>query len=66
MGATNLYWQAADKTGTAERLTTSVNNQSPLMFTPDGKSLIFREVDGMSGFGMLNSCRSRATGRRSR
>jgi serine/threonine protein kinase len=54
MGATNLYWQAADKTGTAERLTTSVNNQSPLMFTPDGKALLFREVDATTGFGMLN------------
>ena len=54
MGATNLYWQAADGTGTAERLTTSVNTQQPLTFTPDGKSLIFRELDGASGFGVLN------------
>jgi serine/threonine-protein kinase len=54
MGATNLYWQAADGTGTAERLTTGVNTQQPLTFTPDGKSLIFRELDGASGFGVLN------------
>jgi hypothetical protein len=27
----------------------------PLTFTPDGKLLIFREVDGASGFGVLNA-----------
>ncbi len=54
LGATNLYWQAADGTGTVERLTTSANTQVPLTFTHDGKSLIFREVDGASGFGVLN------------
>ena len=55
LGATNLYWQAADGTGTVERLTTSANTQVPLTFTHDGKSLIFREVDGVSGFWVLNT-----------
>jgi len=55
MGATNIYWQAADGTGTVEQLTTGKNTQVPLAFTPDGKSLIFREVDGMSGFGVLSA-----------
>jgi len=55
MGATNLYWQAVDGTGPVERLTTSANTQVPLAFTPDGKSLIFREVDAASGFGVLNA-----------
>jgi serine/threonine-protein kinase len=55
LGATNLYWQASDGTGTVERLTTSANTQVPLTFTHDGKSLIFREVDGVSGFGVLNT-----------
>ena len=40
--------------GRAERLTTGANTQAPLTFTPDGKSLIFREVDGTSGFAVLN------------
>src|SRR6185369_15925969 len=56
-GTTNIYWQVADATGTKERLTTSANAQTPLTFTPDGKSLIFREIDGASGFGVLNSLR---------
>ena len=55
LGATNLYWQAADGTGIVERLTTSTNTQVPLTFTHDGKSLIFREIDGVSGFGVLNT-----------
>ena len=54
LGAANLYWQATDGTGTAEQLTTARNTQTPLAFTPDGKSLIFRELDGASGFSMLN------------
>jgi serine/threonine protein kinase/Tol biopolymer transport system component len=61
MGATNLYWQAADGTGQVERLTTSstgqvplsATSQVPLTFTPDGKSLIFRELDGVTGFTLL-------------
>jgi serine/threonine-protein kinase len=54
LGAANLYWQATDGTGTAEQLTTARNTQTPLAFTPDGKSLIFRELDAASGFSMLN------------
>ena len=37
-GGQNLYWQAADGTGTAERLTTSPNDQYPYAITPDGKT----------------------------
>ena len=33
-GQLNIYWQAADGTGTAERLTTSPNAQYPYAFTP--------------------------------
>jgi serine/threonine-protein kinase len=40
----NLYWQAADGTGTAERLTTSPNAQIAESFSPDGTRLIFRET----------------------
>ena len=35
-GVENLYWQLADNTGAAERLTESVNQQRPSGFTPDG------------------------------
>jgi len=38
---TNLFWQAADGSGTAERLTTSEHFQNPGSFSPDGKLLAF-------------------------
>ena len=40
----NLYSQAADGTGTAERLTTSANPQYPTSITPDGTLLAFDTV----------------------
>jgi len=40
----NLYRKKADGTGQVERLTTSQNPQYPSSFSPDGKSLVFREV----------------------
>ena len=42
-GATNLFWQAANNTGTVERLTTSPNAQYPTSISPDGTRLILRE-----------------------
>ncbi len=42
-GQANLFVQAADGSGAAERLTTSPNQQFPMSFTPDGKWLVFRE-----------------------
>src|ERR1051325_4589575 len=38
----NLYWQAADGTGTVERLTESEDGQVPYAFTPDGSKLVYR------------------------
>ena len=35
-GVPNLYSQAADGTGTVDRLTTSANPQWPTSITPDG------------------------------
>ena len=42
-GVQNVFWQAADGTGTAERLTTSPNVQLPHSITPDGMNLILQE-----------------------
>ena len=43
-GASNLFWQAADNTGSVERLTTSPNEQVPTSIAPDGTRLIVREL----------------------
>jgi Tol biopolymer transport system component len=42
-GQFNLYSQAADGTGTVERLTESRNQQYPLAITPDGTETLFQE-----------------------
>ena len=39
-GILNLYSQAADGTGTAERLTTSANQQFPSSVSPDGRLVV--------------------------
>jgi serine/threonine-protein kinase len=39
----NLFWQAADGTGAAERLTRSRNGQAATGISPDGTRLIFTE-----------------------
>jgi serine/threonine-protein kinase len=44
----NIYWQRADGTGDAERLTTSTNVQYPTSFHPNGRVLAFMEL-GASG-----------------
>jgi eukaryotic-like serine/threonine-protein kinase len=44
-GLRNLYWQMADGTGSAERLTTSTNNQFPFSISPDGTRVLIGEVD---------------------
>jgi serine/threonine-protein kinase len=41
----NLYWQAADGTGKAERLSTSANIQAINSWTPDGQIAAFVEID---------------------
>jgi eukaryotic-like serine/threonine-protein kinase len=47
-GAMNLWWQAADGTGNAERLTTSDNAQFPTGITPDG-AVLFNEMTATMG-----------------
>jgi Tol biopolymer transport system component len=41
----NLYWQRADNTGEAQRLTTSSRPQFPGSWHPDGRILAFSEID---------------------
>ena len=48
-GVPNLYWQAADNTGTIERLTTSPNQQLPLSISPDGTRVLFRKLAPKTG-----------------
>jgi len=42
-GQPNLFWQPADGTGAAERLTESSYNQQAFSISPDGSRLVFRE-----------------------
>jgi eukaryotic-like serine/threonine-protein kinase len=42
-GVRNLFWQVADGSGAAERLTESPNTQYPTAVSPDGRKLIFAE-----------------------
>jgi serine/threonine-protein kinase len=48
-GPFNLFWQAADGTGTVERLTESQNNPTANAFSPDGTRLVFREETAKTG-----------------
>ena len=43
-GNSNLFWRAADNTGTVERLTTSPNTQQPTAIAPDRTRLIVAEI----------------------
>jgi len=45
-GAGSLFWQAADGTGIAERLTESPNYQRPSAVLPDGIRVLFWEAGG--------------------
>ena len=48
-GSRNLFWKAADGSGTAEQLTEGPNDQYPSAFSPDGTRLLFREVNPDTG-----------------
>jgi serine/threonine-protein kinase len=48
-GTMNVYWQPADGSDTAERLIKSDHIQVPWSFTPDGKTLAFRDTDPKNG-----------------
>lgn len=46
----NLYWKAADGSGTVERLTTSGRSQTPSSWSPDGAALAFVQEGDSTGF----------------
>ncbi len=48
-GPINLFWQAADGSGGAERLTTNDITHAPNSFSPDGQLLAFIEVTPETG-----------------
>ena len=48
-GVLNLWWQAADGSGNAERLTTSNTPQFPTGITPDGATVVFNEPSAAMG-----------------
>ena len=52
-GSTNLWWQAADGTGVAERLTTSSQAQFATGTTPDGTAVLFMEQTPTMGGDLL-------------
>ena len=52
-GQFNLWWQAADGTGAAERLTTSSHVQFVTGITPDGTAVVFNEQTPTMGNDLL-------------
>lgn len=52
-GAQNLFWQAADGTGPAERLTEAHNIQLPYSVSPDGNRIVFRTNTETSDLSIL-------------
>ena len=48
-GGRNLFWQAADGTGAAERLLESPDTQYPMAVSPDGRQLIFSDETPRNG-----------------
>ena len=49
----NIFWQPADGSGAPERLTTSPSWQIPQAWSPDGRTLLFREWGPTSDIWML-------------
>ena len=48
-GVSNVFWQLADGSGSAERLTTSANQNIPGVWSPDGQVLAFAELNPTTG-----------------
>ncbi|MGH9254765.1 MAG: protein kinase domain-containing protein, partial [Vicinamibacterales bacterium] len=60
-GAPNVFWQAADGTGAAERLTQSPNQQFPFAVSPDGTRLVLYELAPNVDLMMLTLDKARAS-----
>jgi serine/threonine-protein kinase len=52
-GNPNLYWQAADGTGTVDRLTSSPNTQFPTSSSRDGRLVLLNEISLSSSLDVL-------------
>jgi serine/threonine-protein kinase len=52
-GNRNLFWQAADGTGTAERLSESAYVQDPSAVSPEGARVIFHETTAANGVDLM-------------
>jgi serine/threonine-protein kinase len=52
-GVRNLFWQAADGTGTIERLSESPNAQDPSAMSPDATRLVFKEQSPKTGWDLM-------------
>ncbi len=48
-GALNVWWKAANGTGSAEQLTTSASNQWPSSISSDGKQIVLTELTPTMG-----------------
>ena len=48
-GTLNVWWKAANDTGSAERLTTSANNQWPSSISSDGKQIVLTQLTPTMG-----------------
>jgi len=51
--APNLFWKSADGSGAEERLTTSQFLQTPLSVSPDGRTLVFTELNAKTSYDLL-------------
>jgi hypothetical protein len=52
-GSPNIYSQAADGSGTVDRVTTSTSQQALGSFAPDGRSLVFQEISARTAVMLL-------------
>jgi serine/threonine-protein kinase len=52
-GAANLFWQHAEGTGNAQRLTESANEQAPTSWHPSGQFLAFEENHPQTGLDVM-------------
>jgi serine/threonine-protein kinase len=52
-GILNLFWQAADGTGLAERLAESPHTQRPTGITPDGTQVVFEQETSTMGTDLM-------------